>query len=491
MIKGIKRLFGILCVIAVSIRPVFSQNLDSLVNHSLQFALQQSENTIAEVVDPYRYPKSTLSDGKWSTESSSSWASGFFPGSLWYLYEVTSDNKWRDWAHSWTTKLEGQKNNTSTHDLGFMIFCSYGNGYRLTGAGTYKPVIIQAALSLSRRFNPTVGCIRSWNNRTFPVIIDNMMNLELLFWASKNGGEGDWYNMAVSHATKTMENNVREDGSTYQIVDYNPSNGTIVRKETHQGFATESTWSRGQAWGLYGFTMTHRETDSTKFLQTAEKIADYYINNLPDDYVPFWDFNAPNIPNEEKDASSAAIAASGLFELSSSASTEERSQKYQQAALNILSSLCSTNYLAEGSNSSGILLHGVGNRNKGTEVDVSLIYADYYFIEAMLRYQQIITSVASSEDLVHSLPNSISLSQNYPNPFNPTTSIQYHLPFSSQVKIRIYDIRGRLVQNVKNVFQEAGNYTVNFDGSKLSSGTYFLLLEADNQIKSIKMMLVR
>jgi|GEM_PF-376794 len=376
----------------------------SRVAHTLEFVASQLSRTVVEVNDPQKYPRSTLTNGHWKTTQAGIWTSGFFPGSLWYMYQMTSDKVWRERAESWTAGLEDVKFETGTHDVGFIMFSSFGNGYRLAGTEAYRAILLQAAESLASRFNPAVGCIKSWNSGPrglFPVIIDNLMNLEILFWASKNGGLHDWYDMAVSHALRTSRDHVRDNGSTYQVVDYNPSSGTIIAKTSVQGYADESTWARGQAWGIYGFTMTYRETRDIRFLETAMKLADYFIENLPDDHVPYWDFDAPNIPDEPKEASSAAIAASGLLELSTLVSDSAAAGRYRQAAQSILISLSSPAYLAEGTNSSGILLHSNSNVNKGKEVDVSLIHADYYFIEALLRYQRL--SDSGSLPLQHSL----------------------------------------------------------------------------------------
>ena len=262
--------------------------------------------------------------------------------------------------------MEGEKNDTSSHDVGFKIFCSFGNGYRLTFDPAYRDVVIAGARSLATRYSPIVGCTRSWNNRHFPVIIDNMMNLEILFWAARHGGDPAWYDMAVSHALKTRQNHVRADGSTYQLVDYDPNTGAVLGKETVQGYSTESTWARGQAWAVYGFTMTYREAGDTRFLDTARQVADYFIDHLPADHVPYRDFEAPNIPNEKKDSSAAAIAASGLLELSTLVTDGASRTRYREASFQILESLCSPAYLAEGTTSSGILLHGVGNKPSGS-----------------------------------------------------------------------------------------------------------------------------
>jgi hypothetical protein len=481
---------NLLCCICLMSLVLQAKDIDHLVNNALQFAQQQLTNTVNGIGSASKFPRSTLSDGSWKYKDSGSWTSGFFPGCLWYMYQLTSEEKWKTWAEQWTNAIEGEKNDTGSHDVGFMIFCSFGNGYRLTSKSSYIDVIITGAQSLSMRYNANVGCTRSWNNRTFPVIIDNMMNLEILLWASKNGGKSEFYDMAVSHSLKTIENHVREDGSTYQIVDFNPTTGQVIKRETHQGYTDESTWSRGQAWGLYGFTMVYRETGNTQFLDAAKKLANYYIDNLPEDHVPYWDFDAPNIPNEEKDVSSAAIAVSGLLELSTLVTDSDEKEKYYNAACEILESLCSLNYLAQGTNSSGILLHGVGNRNKNSEVDVSLIYADYYFIEALARYNEIKTSILAYKNQ-NNIPNSIQLFQNYPNPFNPETMISYSISSSDDVLLQLYNISGQLIQTLFKGFQEAGEHKFWLNGEDLSSGSYLLVLKSGFEAKKIKLLLLR
>ncbi|MFC1481380.1 glycoside hydrolase family 88 protein [Candidatus Neomarinimicrobiota bacterium] len=470
---------------------IYAQNIDSLVHHSFDFAEQQLGHTVIELGDSTRYPRSTLEDGSWSTKSSSSWASGFFPGCLWYMYEVTEDNTWARNARGWTAGMESEQYNTGTHDVGFMIFSSFGNGYRLMEDEAYKEVVLRAAQSLATRYNPTVGCLRSWDNRTFPVIIDNMMNLELLFWAAKNGGGSALYDMALSHALRTMVDHVRDDGSTYQIVDYNPTAGTIILKETHQGYSDESTWARGQSWGLYGFTMTYRETGDVRFMETAKRLADYIIDNLPDDHVPYWDYDAPNIPDEKKDASAAAIAASGLLELSTLVSDESLKAKYRGTAESILGSLMSDSFLAEGSTSHGILLHGVGNHNGGTEVDVSLIYADYYFLEALLRYQSLTVPLFATPTLDNKFPEQVQLQPNYPNPFNISTYIPYHLGVPSEVVVILYDVNGRRIGIYPRGRQSAGDYRFLLDTSFLSSGIYLVQLQANDRIHNRKITLIK
>ena len=359
------------------------------MDHALQFAQGQLKKSVAQIKDPTLLVRSTAPDGSWKTIKASDWTSGFFPGLLWMASEYSSGSEFRPWAEKWTATLEEQKKNTGDHDVGFRIFCSYGNGYRLTHKADYQEVILATAASLATRFNPRVGCTRSWNHGTwtFPVIIDNMMNLELLFWASKNGGDPAWFDMAVKHAQTTMQNHVRPDGGTYHVVDYHIETGAVIKKQTHQGYQDESTWGRGHAWAIYGFTVAYRETGDHRFLETAQKLANYFISRLPADSVPYWDFQAPGIPNEPRDSSAGAIAASGILELSTLVPDKKEREKLRQAAHAILESLCSPSYLAEGTKLSSILQHATGHKPKDTEVDVGLIYGDYYFLEALLRYK--------------------------------------------------------------------------------------------------------
>lgn len=370
------------------VQPAMSQSLDSLARHALGFASTQLRKSVLEIRDSTRFARCSLPDGSWKTTAAREWTSGFFPGSLWYMNEYTKDPFFKTAAEQWTAGVAHEQFDAGTHDVGFKIFCSYGNGYRLYPTDEYKKVILQAAQTLSTRFNPAVGCIKSWDNRRwgFPVIIDNMMNLELLFWSAENGGSEHLREIAIRHAETTMKNHVRPDGSTYHVIGYDTTSGAVIARNTHQGYADESVWARGQAWAIYGFTMTYRFTHEKRFLETAQRAADYFISHLPADGVPYWDFLAPDIPKEPRDVSAAAIAASALFELTESTESEARRASYLGTAKKILGSLCSAPYLAEGTNSHAVLNHAVGSKPAKSEVDVSIIYADYYFIEAALRY---------------------------------------------------------------------------------------------------------
>lgn len=376
--------------LAVQTGPVRrAGSFDSDVQQSWAFAAQQlSAMTTNIPVD--KYPITTNSAGAWDLTTSRQWTSGFFPGSLWLMYQQTGDPTWRTQAESRQAAIESQKTRTDTHDLGFMLFNSFGNGYRLTGNAAYTQTLLSAAGSLASRYNPNVGMIKSWDAwggakpTDYRVIIDNLMNLELLLWASKHGGKQEWRDMAVSHGLRAITDFVREDGSTYHVVNYDPATGAVVQKYTHQGYSAESTWARGQAWGIYGFTMLYRETGDQRFLEAARIVAGRYLERLPSDYVPYWDFDAPNIPDEPRDSSAAAVAASGLLELWRLESDTARKVTYRTAAENTLSSLASPTYLAQGTANQAILLHGTYHKPAG-QFDTGTTWGDYYFLEAMLR----------------------------------------------------------------------------------------------------------
>ncbi|HMK26029.1 MAG TPA: glycoside hydrolase family 88 protein [Chitinophagaceae bacterium] len=340
-----------------------------------------------ELVSPRTLIKDSL-----KMVASRDWTSGFFPGELWFLYEYTKKTEWKKQAENFTANIEREKTNGTTHDMGFKIYCSFGQGYRLTKDPSYKEVIIESAKTLSTRFNAKAGVIRSWDHHkeqwNYPVIIDNMMNLELLFAATKLTGDSSFYTIAVTHANTTMMNHYRPDYSSYHVVDYDTATGKLRVKQTAQGYADESAWARGQSWGLYGFTMCYRFAQDKKYLQQAEHIASFILNhpNLPKDMVPYWDFNAPNIPNEPRDVSAAAIMASALYELST---YSKNGKEYRKAADKIIQSLTDHYRSAIGENKGFLLLHSTGSKPANSEVDVPLIYADYYYLEALLRMKKL------------------------------------------------------------------------------------------------------
>lgn len=359
-------------------------------------------------------PHTMRKDGKVSKGSIYLWTAGFFPGSLWYLADYTGDKALRDSALVYTTYMEPAKTFTSNHDIGFMMYCSYGNANRFAPQPAYEDILTQSARSLCTRFHANTGVIQSWNGfrswhgdkvYNYPVIIDNMMNLELLFHVAKVTGDDSFRKVAVSHAETTMKNQIRKDYSHFHVVYYDKETGAPIKGETSQGYADNSCWSRGQSWGIYGFTMCYRETGDKRFLKTAQGMADFYLDhpNLPSDKVALWDFNAweegyvPGVrsrasitPILYRDASAAACTASALLELSTYVKGS-KSKKYFDGAVQILHSLGSPAYRAKlGENANFILMHSVGAIPHGSEIDVPLTYADYYFIEALHRYNRLL-----------------------------------------------------------------------------------------------------
>lgn len=362
----------------------------------LEYCVEKVKGSIAELADPDSLPRNIYSDqSKWNKVGIHDWTSGFWPGLLWYAYEASGDDVILRNAEKYTESLQGVLEvPVDNHDLGFMLYCSYGNGYRLEKNPQYHDLLLLAADSLATLYNPKVGTILSWPamrakmNWPHNTIIDNMINLELLFWASKNGGSSDLYDIAVSHANTSMKSFIRPDFSTYHVAVFDTVDGHFIKGVTHQGYADESQWARGQAWGIYGYTMCYRETGDEKYMQTAWKLADVFINRLPNDGIPYWDFDDPNIPNAPKDASAAAVAASGMLELSNHLTDTDQQLKYRDAAIDLITKLSTSEYLS-GDKNKAFLLHSTGHMPNGTEIDASIIYADYYYIEALLRLKKI------------------------------------------------------------------------------------------------------
>lgn len=337
------------------------------------------------------YPRSINKEGALWTSNYKWWCSGFYPGSMWYVYEYTGDEKIKELALKYQAGLEPLRFRKDDHDIGFQLMCSYGNCLRLTEDQTCVPVLIDGANSLASRFDPEVGCTRSWSfgKWSFPVIVDNMMNMELLLKAAELGGSDSLKNVALAHARTTMKNHFREDKSCFHLVDYNPETGEVVGKQTVQGLADDSAWARGQAWGLYGFTMVYRFCKEQDILDHAIAIAEYLLPRLPEDGVPFWDYDSAEIPNDVRDASAAAIMASGLIELSQYVDAE-KAERYLATAEKMIRTLASEEYLcAEGEDYGFLLKHSTGNKNTDSEVDVPLTYADYYFLEALIRWSRL------------------------------------------------------------------------------------------------------
>jgi len=383
--------------------PSSSHFSKTKAEQALKVCLAQYKLMEEQLPEYNRYPKTiSLVDNSLETCNSGWWACGFFPGSLWYLYDYSKDTFFLDQARLRTAPLEKEKFNTGTHDLGFMLYCSFGNGYRLTDDTSYKPILLTGAQSLASRFNPKTGCIQSWRANDkwdFPVIIDNMMNLEFLFWAAKNSGDTSLLSICKSHALTTLKNHFRGDYSSYHLVDYNPETGQVQKKQTVQGLNDQSAWARGQAWGLYGYTVVFRETGDSIYLHQAQHIAGFILSNpnRPVDGVPYWDFDAPGKADTLRDVSAGAIIASALLDLSRYSKSELQA-RYVEAAGKLLNSLSGPKYLAKiGTNNHFILKHSVGNYPAHSEVDVPLSYADYYYIEALLRYLKVREQTSAKE----------------------------------------------------------------------------------------------
>ncbi|MBQ8501507.1 MAG: glycoside hydrolase family 88 protein [Bacteroides sp.] len=366
---------------------------DNVNNAVAQYTLQTD---IIEKSGKILNPRTVNPDGSILYVPIDDWCSGFFPGSMWYLYELTGDEKWKTLGEKYTEDLDSVQYLTWHHDVGFMIGSSYMNGLYLADKEEYKPVIVQTAKSLATRFRPTAGIIQSWNIQGWqaergwecPVIIDNMMNLELLFEATRLSGDSTFHKIAVSHADVTLANHFRKDNSCYHVIDYSLADGSVRNKHTAQGYAHESSWARGQAWAIYGYTMCYRYTKDKRYLDHAEKVYDFIFNhkNLPEDLIPYWDYDAPNIPNEPRDASAAAVTACALYEMS----TYIDNPRYKATADKIIESLSSPAYRAEvGTNGNFILMHSVGSIPHGHEIDTPLNYADYYFLEALIKKQRL------------------------------------------------------------------------------------------------------
>lgn len=371
------------------------ESMESVIERGLTRATEQSLLMAENLMNVEgKLPKS-IKNGKLETSGYDWWCSGFFPGALWYLYESNPTDEMKKYAEMYTQRVEKAQYVTDNHDVGFMVNCSYGNGYRITGNNAYKEVMLQGAKSLSTRYRANIGLIRSWDsnkiNWQFPVIIDNMMNLELMMQAGKMSGDSTYIKIALSHADRTMRNHFRPDYSCYHVVSYDTLSAEPHKKQTHQGYSDSSSWARGQAWALYGYTMMYKESGRKSYLRHANNIAKYLMGhpNMPSDKVPYWDYDCPDIPNTPKDASAAAIMASALVDLSQM-NNDGFGKKCLSYAEEQIRSLTSPAYLAENAkNCNFVLMHSTGNKPGNSEVDVPLSYADYYYVEALIRLKKL------------------------------------------------------------------------------------------------------
>ena len=394
--KKYSKFFGIIFVILFLIfSSPFSfatSNIDSLVNNAIEISLVHLVNSVNEVGDTTLFPTYGTKDLKWQLKPATEWTAGFYPGCLWYAYKLSGDKRFKNWAEQWTNSLEYEKNDTTTHDLGFKFMSSFGNGIKFDKAlanGSYKKIILQSANTLANRYNSKIKCLSSnWDmkpvNNSYPVIIDIMMNLELLFWASENGDSAKLADYARNHAEVTARDFIRPDGSTYHIVRYDKSTGKVINKGTLQGAGDETTWARGQAWGIYGFTVAYRYTKEKQFLHDAIKLSDYFFKHLPPDNIAPWDFQS-NI--QFRDVSASCIVASALFELIKYIKNDSLKNFYKSKAEAMLKSLCCAPYFTGKKNTNCLLDHSVQFLPINSNVDVPSIFADYYFLETIYRYQ--------------------------------------------------------------------------------------------------------
>ena len=374
---------------------------EQLITRVFALAENQYEYLIQQIdtISPLLQPRSLKKNGEYRMAVKEDWTSGFFPGSLWYLYEQTKNEKWKNQAEKFTMALEGAQFVKWNHDVGFMIQNSFGQGYRLTGNEVYQQAVIDAAESLSTRYRPKAKVIQSWDTDApwikgkgldMPIIIDNMMNLNLLYQATNHTSDPSFAEIATNHATTTIANQYRKDYSCFHIVDYDHISGEVRKRVNFQGFSDESSWARGQAWGLYGYTEIFGKTGNEKFLEQAKNIAQFIMSNdrIPNNNIPYWDYDDSGIPNVPKDASAAAIVVSALLDLQNF--DKENKKQYLAYAETILRTLSSDEYLAKKETNGGFILkHSVGNIHENNETDAPLNYADYYFLEALLKWNTI------------------------------------------------------------------------------------------------------
>lgn len=363
----------------------------------LDLSVNKVKTTLESLKAIDSFPRNiTPGNKEWNLVGVKDWCAGFWPGVLWYAYELSNDPEIKAGAEKFTESLkEIAYTSAENHDIGFVIYGSYGNGYRLTGNEDYKTVMLAAADTLATLYNPKVGTILSWPvmvpEMGHNTIIDNMMNLELLFWAAKNGGGKRLYDIADSHASKSMKYLVRPDYSIYHVTCFDGETGEFLKGITHQGYNDESMWARGQGWGIYGFAMAYRETGKEEYLETAIKLADHFLERLPEDGIPYWDFDDPKIPNAPKDASAASLIACGMLELSDQIKGTALKGKYTNAAKKLMTKLETKEYYS-GDTNQALILHATGHLPNKSEIDVPIIYADYYFMEALVRLNKITDS---------------------------------------------------------------------------------------------------
>ena len=373
-----------------------TNQLDGLVENAINKSLDYLAKSVDEVKDPLLYPTYATKDLTWKLKKSTDWTSGFYPGCLWRAYELSKEQRFKDWAIKWTKGIDAEKFNTKTHDLGFRFGCSFGNGYRLLPNDSicknYKEVLLTAANTMDKRYLPNIGLYTSdWDDKplpnSVPVVIDIMMNLELLFWSSQNGGDPTRYERCLSHIAHSYRDLIRNDGGSFHIVRYDKSSGKMLNQGQLQGDVDSSTWSRGHAWMIYGLVTAYRITKDEQYLEKAMRVSDYFINHLPKDYVANWDFQSPL---NHRDASASAVVCSALIDMQSYLKDAKQQQHYLTEAEKMLTSLCQAPYFSEGKGTNCLLLNCTQYYHKTENTDVPCSFGDYYFMEALVRYKNLI-----------------------------------------------------------------------------------------------------
>jgi len=386
-------LFNSCCILNKS--TCKTTQLDGLVDNAIKKSLVCLSTSVEEVKDPQLYPTYATKDLKWKLKKSSDWTSGFYPGCLWRAYELSKDVRFKHWAIDWTKGIEAEKYNTKTHDLGFRFGSSFGNGYRLLPndsiCKSYKEVLLTAANTMDKRYLPIIGLYTSdWDDKplsnSVPVVIDIMMNLELLFWSSQNGGTPQRYDRCLSHIANSYRDLIRSDASSYHIVRYDKTTGKLLNQGQLQGDVDSSTWSRGHAWMIYGLVTAYRFTKDEQYLKKAMRVSDYFLNHLPKDAVANWDFQSPL---NHRDASASAVVCSALLEMQGYLKDVKQQQYYLSEAEKILTSLCQTPYFSEGKGTNFLLLNCTQYFHKTENTDVPCSFADYYFMESLVRYKSL------------------------------------------------------------------------------------------------------
>lgn len=364
----------------------------SSIAHAPEWVKQALDFSVARIRENLAYldsfPERT-ENGKWvCVEKSGWWVGGHWVGLIWLAFAHTQDPVLEKEARTWAAYLSPRQFDTTTHDLGFLFELSHILGYELTGDETFVPPAVQAAGSLIQRFNPHGGYLQAWGPLDASpelrgrAIIDTMMNLELLFWASRKTGDSKFATIAETHAYTVLKYQIRPDFSTSHVIDFDPEIGKFIKQDTHQGLSATSCWSRGQAWAVYGFGDCYRATGDLVFLETARNLAKYALDNLPADLIPYWDYNSPEIPEDVRDSSAASILASALLNLAVLETDAENANRWHAQAEAILKSLWE-NYTSRETAEPSILLQGTRSKPHGL-MDHGLIYGDYYFVEALL-----------------------------------------------------------------------------------------------------------